>query len=92
LGIDCIITPIDDEVHEVEHLLRGPSELGHPALDPNELNLRAANEFVTRVKSSSRGGGGGGIVIHNLSYGLRALIGAAAGSVEVNGGRSDESR
>jgi hypothetical protein len=91
LGIDCIITPIDDEVHEVEHLLRGPSELGHPALDPNELNLRAASEFVTRVvESSSRGGGG--IVIHNLSYGLRALIGAAAGSVEVNGGRSDESR
>lgn len=30
--------PIDKEVHEVEDFLRGPSELGHPALDPDELN------------------------------------------------------
>ena len=34
-------TPIDKEVHEVEDLLRGPSELGHPSLDPDELNLQA---------------------------------------------------
>jgi hypothetical protein len=36
----CVPTPVDKEVHEVEDLLRGPSELGHAALDPDELNLR----------------------------------------------------
>lgn len=35
-----VFTSIDEEVHEVEDLLRGPSELGHPALDPDELNLQ----------------------------------------------------
>jgi hypothetical protein len=33
--------PVDKEVHEVEDLLCGPSELGHPSLDPDELNLQA---------------------------------------------------
>jgi hypothetical protein len=38
--IDWVFTSVDEEVHEVEDLLRCPSELGHPALDPNELNLQ----------------------------------------------------
>jgi hypothetical protein len=38
--IDWLCTSVDQEVHEVEDLLRCPSELGHPALDPDELNLQ----------------------------------------------------
>jgi hypothetical protein len=37
-------TPIDKEVHEVEDLLHGPSELGHATLDPDELNLQGVME------------------------------------------------
>jgi hypothetical protein len=32
---------IDKEVHEVKDLLRGPSEFGHSALDPDQLNLHS---------------------------------------------------
>lgn len=35
------ITSIDKEVHEVKDLLRGPSEFGHSALDPDQLNLHS---------------------------------------------------
>ena len=41
----------------MEDLLRGPSELGHPALDPDELNLQvgAMTEGAeVRIQSSSQ--------------------------------------
>ena len=43
----------------MEDLLRGPSELGHPALDPDELNLQVQVGGMTegaevRIQSSSQ--------------------------------------
>jgi len=41
----------------VEDLLRGPSELGHPALDPDELNLQVGGMTEgaeVRIQSSSQ--------------------------------------
>jgi hypothetical protein len=42
--INWVCTSVDQEVHEVEDLLRCPSELGHPALDPDELNLQGGEK------------------------------------------------
>jgi hypothetical protein len=38
--IDWVYTSVDQEVHEVKDLLCHSSELRHPTLDPDELNLQ----------------------------------------------------
>lgn len=41
----------------MEDLLRGPSELGHPALDPDELNLQVGGRTEgaeVRIQSSPK--------------------------------------
>jgi hypothetical protein len=38
----------------VEDLLRGPAELWHPALDPDELNLRRDTEAASGIRMDGR--------------------------------------
>jgi hypothetical protein len=41
----CLPTAVDDEVEEMEDLLRRPAVLGHPTLDSDQLYLKTEIEL-----------------------------------------------